>query len=288
MSEKIIYGLINLREERELARASHGYIMRDISDLKNQYIRLGFHLAECQRMKYYEDFGFDNFYEYCDKNFKLDKSAVSRVINVWHDFCICNDSGTHTMFINPRYEDYSYSQLVEMLPMDQVTRSKCKPNMTVKQLRDLKAVKKQIIKEDPGTVIDVPVEEVATSQPEDVKPKILKCNSDPENKSILPVLKNDTQRKEWLSNYKAWGLWYYDENIDVNYYKFDFPDGSRLVVAEYPKRPGYYLKEYEDQAYYHLLEKNYQGYKKTYDKQYVHAPDSETYLVDFLKRLQKK
>ena len=42
MSEKIIYGLINLREEREFARASHGYIMRDISDLKNQYIRLGF------------------------------------------------------------------------------------------------------------------------------------------------------------------------------------------------------------------------------------------------------
>lgn len=29
------------------------------------------------------------------------------------------------------------------------------------------------------------------------------------------------------------------------------------------------------------------GNKKTYDKQYVHAPDSETYLVEFLKWLQK-
>ena len=37
MDEKIINGMINLREERELARASHGYIMRDIYDLKNDF-----------------------------------------------------------------------------------------------------------------------------------------------------------------------------------------------------------------------------------------------------------
>lgn len=52
----------------------------------------------------------------------------------------------------------------------------------------------------------------------------------------LPKLRNNDQRKEWLNNYKDWGLWYRDENIDVNYYKYDFEDGSRLVVAEYPQR----------------------------------------------------
>lgn len=46
----------------------------------------------------------------------------------------------------------------------------------------------------------------------------------------IPVLKNNEQRKQWLSEYKAWGLWYRDENIDVNYYKFDFPDGSRQTL----------------------------------------------------------
>lgn len=30
----------------------------------------------------------------------------------------------------------------------------------------------------------------------------------------LPKLKNNDQRKEWLNNYKDWGLWYRDENID--------------------------------------------------------------------------
>ncbi len=52
----------------------------------------------------------------------------------------------------------------------------------------------------------------------------------------LPVLKNNDQRKKWLGNYKEWGLWYKDENIDVNYYKYDFLDGSRLVVAEIQKK----------------------------------------------------
>ncbi len=107
----------------------------------------------------------------------------------------------------------------------------------------------------------------------------------------LPKFKNNDQRKEWLRNYKDWGLWYTDRNINVNYYKYDFADGSRLVVTEYPDRiMEWNGEERRDSYHFHLLEKNKKAYgnKKTYDKQYVHAPDSETYLVEFLKWLQKK
>lgn len=106
----------------------------------------------------------------------------------------------------------------------------------------------------------------------------------------LPAMKNNDQRKEWLKNYKEWGLWYRDDRIDVNYYKYDFSDGSRLVVAEYPKRRRYWnAKELADEHYYHLLEKNrkYYGSDKTFEQQYVHSTDSETSLVEFLKNLQK-
>ena len=106
----------------------------------------------------------------------------------------------------------------------------------------------------------------------------------------LPKLKNNDQRKEWLRNYKDWGLWYHDDRIDVNYYKYDFEDGSRLVVTEYTDRiMEWNGEEKRDSCYFHLLEKNKKAYgnKKTYDKQYMHAPDSETYLVEFLKWLQK-
>ena len=107
----------------------------------------------------------------------------------------------------------------------------------------------------------------------------------------LPKFKNNDQRKEWLRNYEAWGLWYTDRNIDVKYYKYDFADGSRLVVTEYLNRiNGWNGKEKEDEYYFHLLEKDKKPYGdgKPYDKQYMNATDSETYLVEFLKNLQKK
>lgn len=117
-------------------------------------------------------------------------------------------------------------------------------------------------------------------------------NTEPEAEEIiqpeLPVLKNNDQRKEWLADYKSWGLWYRDENIDVDYYKYDFSDGSRLVVAEYPQRHTYFSSEYKDEHYYHLLEKNKKGYKKPYDEQFRQQTDSETYILEFLKDLQKK
>lgn len=118
-------------------------------------------------------------------------------------------------------------------------------------------------------------------------------NTEPEVEEIiqpeLPVLKNNDQRKEWLAAYKSWGLWYRDENIDVNYYKYDFSDESRLVVAEYPQRHSYYSSsEYKDEHYYHLLEKDKKGYGEPYDEQFRQQADCETYLVEFLKNLQKK
>lgn len=105
----------------------------------------------------------------------------------------------------------------------------------------------------------------------------------------MPELKNNAQRQAWLRNYKEWGLWYRDENIDVNYYKYDFPEGSSLIVAEYPKRRDYWREEAADEYFFHLLEKDKEGYGQTrYDEKYRNATDCETYLVEFLKKLQKK
>lgn len=106
----------------------------------------------------------------------------------------------------------------------------------------------------------------------------------------LPKFKNNDQRKDWLRNYRDWGLWYTDRNININYYKYDFADGSRLVVAEYLDRINAWNgREKEDEYYFHLLEKNKKSYAigKPYDKQYMNSTDSETYLVEFLKNLQK-
>ena len=74
----VTYGMINFHPEREQARTSLKYILSDVNDIRKSYIRLGFHLHEFDRLKYYEDFGYATLAEFCEVNLGLDKSAVSR------------------------------------------------------------------------------------------------------------------------------------------------------------------------------------------------------------------
>ena len=45
---------------------------------------------------------------------------------------------THTMYLDEKYQDYSYSQLCEMLGMSDEQRRQVRPDMTVKEIRELK------------------------------------------------------------------------------------------------------------------------------------------------------
>ena len=158
---EIVYGVFPVGDPKkeEVALASWNYIHRDLSDIKQRYIALGFHLEENRRYGYYENFGYIDFYEFCEKNFSLDKAAVSRCINVWKQFCLVQD-GSSKMFLDSRYEKYSYSQLCEMLPLSDEQRREIKPDMTVKEIRE----KKRQWKEESGKAKKVQEEKVVTSQ----------------------------------------------------------------------------------------------------------------------------
>ena len=134
-------------EVNELAVASFNYVKQDITDVKKRYMSLGFHLHEMEMYRYHEELGYDNFYECIEKNFHMDKSAVSRVIAVWNEFCSKDDSNSKKMWVDDKYEKYSYSQLVEMLPLKEKERFKVNADMTVSQVRSYKRSLKEKAKE---------------------------------------------------------------------------------------------------------------------------------------------
>ena len=113
--------------------------------------------------------------------------------------------------------------------------------------------------------------------------------------TALPIMKNNDQRKEWLRNYKVWGLWYEDKNIGVKYYKYDFENGARLIAEEYAPDPvdrnSWWVSRSET-YYMHLVggpepERKNNIPKWTYHTRYNKFPNSESELVEFLKELQK-
>ena len=110
----------------------------------------------------------------------------------------------------------------------------------------------------------------------------------------LPLFKNNDQRKEWLRNYQAWGLWYEDKNIGARYYKYDFDNGARLIVEEYT-RPATDWYEEHTISYLHLVggpepPKDKSGCVPKWNRHEIYDkfPSNETELVEFLKYIQKE
>lgn len=103
----------------------------------------------------------------------------------------------------------------------------------------------------------------------------------------LPVLKNNEQRKEWLRNYKDWGIWYEDKHIGAKYYKYNFQNGACLIAETYEQK---ICGRTHESSYLHLIgaSKDKAGANKwAVHEQYNRYPNSETELVEFLKELQK-
>lgn len=72
------------------------------------------------------------FFAVCEYEFGLDKSAVSRLINVTDEFC--DDFGN----VKEEWKKFKYSVLCELLPLDEKERSKISFDWTVSQVRDYK------------------------------------------------------------------------------------------------------------------------------------------------------
>ena len=107
----------------------------------------------------------------------------------------------------------------------------------------------------------------------------------------LPLLKNNDQRKEWLQNYRSWGLWYEDKNIGCRYYKYDFECGAKLIVSEYDNHSPHAYSPVN--AYFHLVggpkppRGKYGETKWVHHDEYIPASDHITGLAEFLKEIQK-
>lgn len=174
----------------ELAIASFGYIEEDVRNIKKGYISLGFHLNEMWQSCYYEELGYEDFYECVEKNFGLDKSAVSRCISVWKEFAAYDENSySRKMWVDERYANYSYSQLAEMLPLKQEERRRVTPDMSVREIREFK---KNLKNKKAKKSIENATEQkpVATSQPQEEK------NADVKDYSCPPDV-HSCVRKEW-------------------------------------------------------------------------------------------
>lgn len=112
-------------------------------DAARQFVYIGFLLWEVQEFGYYNEKGYASVYEYAEKELGFKKSSTKNFIAINYEFGCRNGlprgiAHQRTMSLQPQYQQFNYSQLCEMLSMSDKQREKVTPDMTVKQIRELK------------------------------------------------------------------------------------------------------------------------------------------------------
>lgn len=108
-----------------------------------QFVYIGFLLWEVEAYGYYREHDYKDVYAYAAAELNLKKTTVKNLIAINYEFGCRDDrpagiAHQRTMSLQPAYRDFNYSQLTEMLSMSDKQRSQVTPDMSVRQIREIK------------------------------------------------------------------------------------------------------------------------------------------------------
>lgn len=155
-------------------------IRKQLSSSCENAVAIGFYLDEIKCLEYwkeantYKEFKSSsyktktgiikyteyNFYSFCMLELGLSRRSVDRYMNIFKAFASVSSSGVRQRFVDDKFKDYSCSQLAEMLGLSDKAKEKVNPDMSVKQIRELKNEFKDKEEEEPETFENVDKEDI--------------------------------------------------------------------------------------------------------------------------------
>lgn len=110
----------------------------NLIEAQKSFFEIGFRLYEAQKNEYYKELGFESLVDCAEHHFGFKKTLVYDLINVYIAF-----NENNTKYIDPKYKDFSQSQLIEMSKEKTLQVqfiSKCKPTDSVKKIREARKI----------------------------------------------------------------------------------------------------------------------------------------------------
>ena len=244
------------------------------------YIEIGKSLIRIETDRLYayvhrKSESYSDIFDFSFKVFGFAKSTTYNLMGVAKRFSDDVSDG-----VNPRYKDFSYSKLVEFLPMrdDQIERFT--PDATVQEIRELRKYwdrygyddqsswsvelqrcrqraaeedekkRREKDKDRTGSFLSL-LTEIKEEEPQTASVP----SSSAEGKIVQPLLnvsgkkvsfQNDAERKAFLSaeNAKTWPLYIDVPDLDLQFRKFEFVNGDS-IIAEFGK---FYLSYTTDRS----------------------------------------
>ena len=194
-------------KDRDLIISRIQSLNLDLMDLKTKYILIGGHLIDlipyCKDVWSFKKARYcKNIYELAEHCFNLPKTTTVNIISVTKKFGYLMNS------LKKDYEEYSFSQLTEMVSLSDEQLALVNPEMSVQDIRAMKKANKKV-----GPTSD---------QTQD-------CTK---VESFIQF-KNDNERSDFIKNYEYWGLWLEFHELNLKFYKCELSNGDFLVATAY-------------------------------------------------------
>lgn len=113
------------------------YIRSNLQDAAKLVIAVGYGLKQIRDRELYREEGFESVFEYARAKYGFSNSNTTRYIQRNEKF----SKGGNSPEIDDRYAQYSKSQLQEMLSLDAEQLELVSPDMTAREIRDLRKTK---------------------------------------------------------------------------------------------------------------------------------------------------
>lgn len=100
----------------------------------------------------------------------------------------------------------------------------------------------------------------------------------------MAKLKNKKERELFIENYRKWGIWKEIPELGLKYYRYDFPNGTYMMIVEYRVSASRYVAEHNG-AKYHLVVSKDDNYTNGYGQCYNYFEPSGCSvgtLIDYL------
>ena len=109
-------------------------IANSMEEIVNNYLLIGHALKEIKFKKLYELEGYKNIFELAKAKFNLGETSTKNFMNVYSKFGDSKNIG----YLKNDYEKYSFSQLVELLPVSEDEVKNYSPTMSVQEMKQIK------------------------------------------------------------------------------------------------------------------------------------------------------
>lgn len=128
-------GKVGLLDPTKMGYRDSLEIIKDESfKIQKSFVKIGWYLKHIKDDELYRVDGYDNIYDCAADQLGYAQSTVSRLINICEKFSKDHNSPE----LDEKYSGFDKSQMIEMLPMSSEQLEKVTPDMTVKQIREVK------------------------------------------------------------------------------------------------------------------------------------------------------